>query len=183
MSTVTFGPDVARCEVLTFRQGLLSSVAHDLVLRVTGFRIAVDAAAPSVEAVFDARSLRVAAALRDGKVVTAELGPADVRKIEDAIVGEVLRAERFPEIRFASTAVKKARDGGYDVVGKLTLTGTTRDVSFAVAPQGERLLTDVPLEQPLFGIRPYSALFGAIRVQPRVIVRVSTPATGSIRDT
>jgi hypothetical protein len=175
MSAATFGPDVARCEVLTFRQGLLSSMAHDLVLRVTGFRITVDAAAPSVDAVFDPRSLRVATALRDGKVVTGELGAGDVRKIEQAIVGEVLRAERFPEIRFASTSVT-AREGGYDVVGKLTLTGTTREISAAVAREGNRLEAEVPLDQPHFAIRPYSALLGAIRVQPRVIVRISVPA-------
>ena len=44
--------------MLTFREGLLSPLAHDLVLRVTAFEIAVDPAGPRVEASFDANMVR-----------------------------------------------------------------------------------------------------------------------------
>jgi polyisoprenoid-binding protein YceI len=127
-----------------------------------------------VTAQFDPASLRVQAALRSGR--PASLGPDDRRSIEATIVRDVLRASRFPEIRFASTAVS-ARDGGHDVRGALTLAGTTRELSLAVRRRADRLETEVALRQPEFGIRPYSAMFGAIRVKPEVRVRVSVPAS------
>ena len=175
----TFGPAEASCEVLTFREGLLSPLAHDLVLRVTAFQIAVDLAVPSVEASFDAASLRVAAALRDGKALPAgALSASDAQKIERTIAGEVLRAPRFPAIRFSSSRVAAEADG-YRVEGSLSVTGATRAIAFPVRRDGERLAAEVRLNQPDFGIRPYSGLLGAIRVQPVVVVRVSIPASAA----
>ncbi len=171
----TFGPEQASCEVLTFRDGLLSPLAHDLVLRVTAFEISVDPATLTVTARFDARSLRVETALRSGRVLPNAISAGDRRSIEATIVRDVLSAERFPEIRFASTQVT-ARGDGFEVRGMLTLTGRTREVSAAVQRKAERLETEVVLRQPDFGIRPYSAMLGAIRVKPEVRVRVSVPA-------
>ena len=96
----TFGADHATCEVLTFREGFLAAMAHDLLLRVGAFELAIDPDAPSVSARLDARSLRVVSALRDGRPLPGVLRPADVRDIEATIAGTVLRAPRFPEIRF-----------------------------------------------------------------------------------
>lgn len=176
MATRTFGPGEARCEVRTFREGLLSPVAHDLVLEVTAFEIAVDAAAPSVSAVFDAASLRVTAALRGG--APAHLSAADARKIEGITADEVLRARRAGPVRFTSTSVGE-RDGGYDVRGQLTVGGVTRPAALEVVRKGGRLEAEVRIAQPEFGIRPYSALLGAIRVRPDVLVRVSLPAAAA----
>lgn len=171
----TFGPDTATCEVLTFREGLLSAAAHDLVLRVGTFAIDVDPAVPAVRATFDAASLRVLTALRDGRPLPGALSAADARDIERAIREKVLHAERFPEIRFAASAVS-ARQDGYEVRGTLTLAGRSRELAIDVREAAGRLGAEVSLHQPDFGIRPYSAMLGAIRVKPDVRVRVSVPA-------
>ncbi len=171
-----FGPGSARCEVLIFREGLLSAVAHDLVLRVERFEIRTDPRAPSIEASFDASSLRVVAAMRDGRPLPDALSPADVRKIEANAVGDVLHARRHPAIRFRSTAVVRRDDGALEVEGRLALHGQERPVSAVVRRAGDRLAAEVALHQPAFGIRPYVALLGAIRVRPDVVVRVSVPA-------
>jgi hypothetical protein len=105
------GPESARCEVLVFREGLLATVGHDLLLRATALEISVDADVPSVSARIDARSLHVVTALRDGRPLPDALRPADVRDIERAIAGEVLRAVRFPEIRLVSTRVEQTDAG------------------------------------------------------------------------
>lgn len=168
------GPDAATCEVLTFREGVLSAVAHDLLLKVTAFEMAIDAAAPAVRARFDAASLRVVSAMRDGRPLPDALRPRDVREIEASIAAAVLRPARFPEIRFASTEVWR-RDDGFGVRGALTLAGVTHPLELAARRSGARLVAEVTLSQPAFRIRPFTAMLGMIRVKPGVLVRVSVP--------
>jgi polyisoprenoid-binding protein YceI len=160
--------------VLTFREGFLSAMAHDLLLRVGAFELAIDPDAPSVSARLDARSLRVVSALRDGRPLPGALRPADVRDIEATIAGTVLRAPHFPEIRFTSTAVSRAGEG-YEVRGALALCGATRELAVPVRRDGDRLRAEVTIHQPAFGIRPYTAMLGTLRVRPDVIVRLSVP--------
>jgi polyisoprenoid-binding protein YceI len=176
-STRTLGPGAATCEVLTFREGALSALAHDLLLRVTAFELSIDPAAPAVSARLDAASLRVVSAMRDGRPLPDALRPRDVREIEATIAATVLRAPLFPDIRFASTVASR-REDGYDVEGTLTLTGVSRPVTVVVRRDGERLVAEVPVHQPAFGIRPYSAMLGALKVKADVLVRVSVPAEG-----
>ena len=172
----SFGPGEARCEVLTSSEGLLSVVAPDLLFEVTSFEIAVDPGAPAVSARFDAASLRARAALRGGRPVPGGLKAADARSAEAKARDEVLAAARFPEIRFASTAVTPRDGGGFDVRGELTLAGVTRDLAFRVDRRGDRLVAEVTVRQPEFGIRPATAMLGAIRVRPGVLVRAEIPA-------
>ncbi|WP_242355546.1 MULTISPECIES: YceI family protein [unclassified Anaeromyxobacter] len=178
LSRRSYGPDAARCEVLTFREGALSAFAHDLLLRVTAFELVVDPVVPSVAARLDPASLRVVGAMRDGRPLAGALRATDAREIEEAIAATVLRARRFPDIRFASTGVSRRDGGGYDVRGALTLVGVTRPIEVAVSRDGERLVAEVPLHQPAFGVRPYSAMLGTLRVKPDVLVRLSVPAEG-----
>ncbi len=173
----TFGPDAASCEVLTFREGLLSPLAHDLVLRATGFEISVDPESRAVSGRFDPRSLRVVTAMRDGRPLPQALSDANKKEIEATIEREVLNPRLFPEIRFASKAAV-LRGRGYDVRGMLTLAGTTREVAFPVRREGEKLTAELWLHQPDFGIRPYTAMLGTLRVKGDVLVRVSVPAQG-----
>lgn len=174
---IVLGPDRATVEVLVFREGLLSAVGHDLVLRVTAFELAIDPAAPSVVARLDPASLRVASAVRDGRPLPGALRPRDVAEIEDAIASAVLRVRRFPELRFESTAVAP-REGGWEVRGALALAGVTRPLTVPVRRAGERVLAAARLHQPDFGIAPYRAMLGALRVKPDVEVRLSAPAEG-----
>ena len=46
--------------------------------------------------------------------------------------------KEFPTIEFKSTSVKPAGDGAFDVAGKLTLHGVTRDLSVKVQETGRR---------------------------------------------
>ncbi len=161
-------------EVFTFRDGLLSAVAHDLLLSAASFRITVDPAAPSVELEVDARSLRVVTALRDGKRLPDALRAADRQEIERATARDVLRAAQAPAIRFVSTAVLPAAEG-YRVMGRLSLAGVERELALVARRSAGRLVADVKLHQPDFGIRPYRAMMGTLKVRPTVLVRVSVP--------
>jgi len=167
-----FDAETADCRVFTYRDGLLSMVAHDLELRVTRLTLDVDEAAHTAVATFDATSLRVVQALRDGRPLPDALGANERAQIERSIVGEVLDAAKFPEIRFASTAVADA-PGGFRVTGTLALHGRERTIVVPVRVDGDVAVAEVGVHQPDFGIRPYSAMLGALRVKPDVTVRLT----------
>jgi polyisoprenoid-binding protein YceI len=172
---IRLGPSDAACHVRTCREGLLSSFGHDLELAVTSFDIRVDEVQRAVDASFDPTSLRVVRALRDGVDLTDRLSDGDRRTIEDNIRRDVLEADRHPEIRFRSTRVVDV-EGGFDVTGRLLLHGTERDVILPLRRVDDRYTAEVRLHQPDFGIRPYTALLGALKVKPEIAVRLSLPA-------
>jgi polyisoprenoid-binding protein YceI len=167
--------ETAECVVITQREGLLAAMGHDLLLRVTRFVIEGDAEVPSLDARFDAASLRVIAALRDGTPDPGALTESDRRTIEAAIVRDVLHARAHPEIRFTATAIEPAGDA-YAVDGRLALHGTERPLAFRIVRAGEQWVAEVRIHQHDFGIRPYRALLGALAVKPDVRVRVTVPA-------
>jgi polyisoprenoid-binding protein YceI len=166
----------AQCVVFTFKEGLLSPVAHDLKIRVTKFVIDADEATRKITAQFDAASLRVVCAMNDGKEVRGSLTTANKREIEGNIVREVLDVPRYPAIRFVSTGVEE-EGGAYAVKGKLALHGHERQVRVQVREDAGHYIAEARIHQPDFGIRPYTALFGALKVRPEVLVRIVVPAT------
>jgi polyisoprenoid-binding protein YceI len=169
-----FDAQAAECLVFTHKEGLLSAIAHDLRIAVTRFTIDVDEDQRSIKARFDAASLRVLSAMRDGQPAPELLSEADHRKIEQNIQKDVLDAAKYPEVVFASTEVRPVEDG-FAIVGQLTLHGRTRELRFTTQATGDRQVAEIRLHQPDYGIKPYSAMLGTLRVQADVTVRVSLP--------
>jgi polyisoprenoid-binding protein YceI len=158
----------ARCRVFTFKEGLLSAVAHDLEIDVTRFSVTVEG--DTVTATFDPKSLRVLHAMHDGAPRAGALSDKDRAKIESNIEGDVLRVSRHPEIRFSAKA------SGSELDGTLTLAGRTRSLRVPFRTEGNRRVAEVTLHQPDFGIAPYSAMLGTLKIKPDVRVRIELPA-------
>jgi polyisoprenoid-binding protein YceI len=159
-----FDAATASCTVFTFREGLLSAVGHDLRLSLSKFAIDI-ADDDSIQASFDAASLRVTGAIADG----------DRRTIERQAADDVLAARRFPEIRFRSTRVR--RNGSRaQIDGELTLHGHTRALQLDADDDGTQWTAEVTLDQRDYAIKPFSTMLGALRVRADVRVRVSLPS-------
>jgi hypothetical protein len=154
--------------VFTFREGVLAAAGHDLKLRPGKFEIEADAS--SVRARFDAGSLRVVAAMRGGREDPSALSERDLREIERSCAREVLEAHRFPEVAFISSEIRAG-----SVRGTLSLHGHDLPGEFVVKQAGGRAIAEVELDVRRFGIRPYTAMLGALRVSPLVRVVVTTP--------
>ena len=156
----------ASCLVYTYREGLLAAVGHDLCLRVSRFTVDVDSNDRSIVAEFDASSLRA----------TGDHSASDARKIERNAADDVLQARRFPTITFRSTEV--TRDGERArIAGTLSLHGVARPIAFDAVADGAEWRAEVRLDQRDFGIRPFVALLGTLRVRAEVLVRVTLPRT------
>jgi polyisoprenoid-binding protein YceI len=63
----------------------------------------------------------------------------------------------------------------FRVKGRLEIKGKTRELSFVVRPIGPDWVCEVKLHQPDFGIKPFSAMLGAMKIKPDVDVRLSVP--------
>lgn len=169
----TYDASQVECLVFSFKEGLLSKIAHDLKIRVETLELTVDG--DSVEARFDAGSLRVVCARKDGRDASGTLSGGDKKKIEKNLREDVLHARRHPDVRFRSTKIERA-EAHADIEGELTLHGVTRTVRARATLEGGRWVSELTLHQPDFGIKPYSAMLGTLKIQPDVRVRVSVAA-------
>lgn len=115
-------------------------------------------------------SLRVVAAMRGGKEDPAALSDRDRQDIEGNVAREVLEAHRFPEASFVSTEVLRGR-----IRGTLSLHGCDQAGEFPFEEISGRCIARIDLDVRRFGIRPYTAMLGALRVAPIVHIVVSTP--------
>lgn len=170
-----FDASSAECLVFTYKEGLLSPLAHDLKIRVTRFTLDVDEERRAIKARFDAGSLRVVCAMRGGVEAPGTLSAAQRREIESSIAHDVLDAPAFPEIRFSSTSVRDKGDH-YLVKGTLVLHGRTRPVPVHARRPGDFYVAEARLHQPDFGIQPYRGFFGTLKVKADVTVQVWLPA-------
>lgn len=166
----TLSPADVDIRVFTFKEGLLSTVAHDLQIKVNRFEIVVDPNSGAVRARIEAGSLEVVCAMKDGREDPGTLSASNKADIQDNIRKDVLNSAKFISIVFESTSVSDTA-----VTGKLTLHGVTREIRLAVRQEGARRVGEVRLDQREFGIKPYSALLGALKIQPEVLVRISLP--------
>lgn len=172
----TFNASNAECHVFTFKEGLLSAVAHDLKIRVTDFEVELDEQNDHIHGRFDASSLRVVNAMRNGGDTPNLPNDGDRRKIEENIVNDVLHSDKFPYIEFESEALREKGDG-YQVKGKLTLHGRENTVIVDVSQKGERYVAEAVLHQPDYGIKPFSALMGTLKIKPDIRICLSVPRT------
>ncbi len=180
MSELTrrFDQSSAVCQVFTYKEGLLSSIAYDLRINVTSFLIDLGENEHFIKARFDAGSMRVDCAMVEGAERPEILSRWEKEEIERNIIKDVLDTETYKDILLASSSVKK-EDSTYFVKASLMLHGTEREISFTVKEEEKSYRADVLLHLPDYGIRPFSTLFGAIRLKPDILIRVRSPRTGN----
>jgi hypothetical protein len=160
-----------RIEVFTFKEGLLSPIAHDLRLRLDGFEISHDETA--VEGRFWPDSLVVEGAIEHGRLNENVLSAAQRNEIRDNIRRRILRTDVHPEARFRAKVV--AHGETYDLDGVLELVGSTQPVALSVRASDRRLQGELELRPSQWGIKPFRALLGAIRLADRVRVHFDLP--------
>jgi polyisoprenoid-binding protein YceI len=96
------------------------------------------------------------------------LTEADKSDIKRTIDKDVLKG---CTIEFRSTSVT-ATDGELRVEGQLELAGRRNPIAFGVTVADGRLRGSATIRQTLWGIKPYTALFGALKVIDEVQVEV-----------
>ena len=170
--THTFGPENGALWVRTGRTGGAAQAGHDLLIHVTAWQatleVGEDPAQTSIVLDADATSLRV----REGIGGMQALGDDDKASIQETIDDEVLKRM---DIEFRSTAVQIPADGSrISVQGELTLVGNVRPIEFDLMVGDDGNLSgSTVVKQTNWGITPYSALFGALKVADEVEVVIN----------
>lgn len=174
--TYALGPDRGTLTVKTGKTGAAAKAGHNLTLEVTAWEatlvVADDPAGSSLALTADARSLRV----REGTGGMQALGHAENESIEQSIDDDVLKGT---PIVFRSTAVTADADG-LRVEGDLELRGAHHPVAFALAVDDAGVLTgSAVLEQSNWKMKPFSILFGTLKVADavEVLARVELPTS------
>jgi polyisoprenoid-binding protein YceI len=159
------GPGDGTLSVRTSRTGTVAKAGHDLLIHVTKWSGTLQTGdAPSVALDADASSLKV----REGTGGMMALDDGDLANIEQTIDDDVLKRQ---DISFRSTRVEETPDG-LSVTGDLTLRGTTRPVAFDLALADGRVRGTAVVKQTEWGMKPYTALFGALKVADEVRVEI-----------
>jgi polyisoprenoid-binding protein YceI len=175
--TRTLGPHNGELLVHTGRRGGAAKAGHDLVIEVTAWNATLnlreDPSLSSIALSADGGSLRV----RDGSGGIMALGEDDKDGIRQTIDEEVLRGG---SIEFRSTAVAAEGDRRHlRVLGELELNGRTAPIQFELLLSDDgRLSGAATIRQSDWGIRPYTTLFGALKVADEVRVTVEADLAG-----
>jgi YceI-like domain len=164
--THRLGPANSTLWVRTKRGGAAAKAGHDLDMEVTAWEATLEVGeTSSAELSADATSLRV----RRGSGGMQALGEDDKANIHQTIDDEVLERR---DIVFRSTRVEDT-DGGLRVEGDLTLAGQTQPITFDLAAGDDGTLTGSALvTQTRWGMKPYSALWGALKVLDEVEIEL-----------
>jgi hypothetical protein len=142
-----YGPENATLTVHTKRGGAAAKAGHDLTLLVESWNATYEDGALELEA--DTRSIRVL----EGSGGAFSLGDEEKAAIKQTIDDEVLKG---------SPIVYRG--------GELTLNGVTRPLPFTF----DGIEGRAEVKQTDFKIKPYSALFGTLKVADVVEVKVRT---------
>jgi polyisoprenoid-binding protein YceI len=168
--TYSLGPGSGVLSIRTTRQGAASKAGHDLRIEVGSWEAEVKLGdSPEQSAMTfaaDSRSVRVI----EGTGGIKSLTESDKEDIHKTIHKEVLKGTA---IEFRSTAIRGAPGGGLSVQGQLDLNGKQAPVTFdLVLADDGRVTGSAIVKQTVFGMKPYSALFGALKVADEVTVAI-----------
>jgi polyisoprenoid-binding protein YceI len=168
--TYELGPEHGTLSVQTGRTGAAAKAGHDLMIRVDRWAATVTLAADPAQSVLELTADSTSFTVLDGTGGMKSLDADDKKGIAQTINEEVLKGTA---IAFRSTAVRPDGDRTFHVTGDLELSGGINLIAFDVEIADDGHLTgNASLKQTEWGMKPYSALFGTLKVADEVRVSI-----------
>ena len=156
--------------IFTFKDGILSKVAHDLRLSALSFEIGIEGERVTVRV--PTQGIRVDGAMKKGRLNARTLSAKDNRDVIKNIEKDVLKTSTFPAAHFEGR-IQEPDSERFSVDGDLELVGRKRPLTITVERRDGRLVARAEIVQSRFGIKPFSAMLGAMKVKDRVEVEVT----------
>jgi polyisoprenoid-binding protein YceI len=174
MATHQIGPETGMLVLRTTRQGLAAQVGHDLTIEIARWSGTVTMGDQTTfELTAELGSLRVLS----GTGGVKPLSERDKREIAKN-AAKTLQIDTYPELRFVSEQVTATGD----VAGSCTLHGTERPQRLEIMSLGnDRYRATGTIVQSEFGIKPYSGMFGALKVADEVSIEAEVDLSASDR--
>lgn len=172
------GPRAGTLLLRTGRTGLGRRAGHDLTIEATRWEAdavvnAEDPSQSSVMLTIEVDSLEV----REGTGGLKPLTDSDRADIKTTIGEKILRIADHPAITFSSSQVTGTGDA-FQISGHLTIMGQARPVTVFGGIDAGRIRGHATITQSQWGIKPYSAFAGALRLADNVTVEFDLAAPG-----
>jgi len=172
------GPQAGRLLLKTGRTGLGRRAGHDLVIEATRWHadVVVNTADPgqsSVTVTVEADSVEV----REGTGGLKPLTDADRADIKATIGKQILLTAEHPVITFSSSQVTGTPEV-FHVAGNLAIMGQARPVTVHGGIDAGRLRGHATVTQSVWGIKPYTAFAGALRLADDIRVEFDLAVPG-----
>ena len=175
------GPEHGRLLLRTSRDGFGARAGHDLVIELTRWSaeltVSDDITPAGLDVTVDLHSL----AVREGTGGVKPLTDRDRREIA-VTARKVLSADRHPQATYSAGTIEPAGPGRWLIDGTFTLGGRSRPLRLQATEDGPgRYRAAGAVVQSDFGIKPYTAFMGALRVRDTVDldVRIALPGQDS----
>jgi len=165
------GTKSGRIVLRTYRDGLAATAGHDLVIDLPSWSgeltVDDDKAPEALEVHVDIGALKV----RDGTGGLKPLTDRDRNEIANT-ARRLLATERHPEAVFTATRFEFSGESGV-IEGDLSLKGVSRPFRLQVTQSDLGTYRGTgTVVQSAYGIKPYTAFFGALKVRDTVDVEV-----------
>jgi polyisoprenoid-binding protein YceI len=164
------GPDDGRLVLRTYRTGLAAQAGHDLTLEITRWSGDLDRGEDDSSGRLEVRIEMGSLVVREGTGGVRALSDRDRREIA-ATARKELRTDSNPEATFVAEKFEPDGSGGGSIEGTLTLAGQAGPLRLQVTKAGDdRYRATASIVQSDFGIKPYSGMFGALKLRDAVDV-------------
>ncbi len=170
--TYSLNGNSGKMSVYTYKEGLLSKLAHDLLIDVKNFKVNLNVpeaglTSGSLEVELQADSLKVDCAMKEGERQPDTLKKKDIADIEKDMAKKVLHPDKYPTVNFCSKEIKE-KEGGYHVSGDLSLHGVTKPIDFDIDTNGDNLKGKFSILQKDYGVKPFKAMMGTLRIKNEI---------------
>jgi hypothetical protein len=165
------GPETGKLLVRTKKGGAASKAGHNLLIEVGDWSATLDVGADGKPSAIALNADSSSMTVLEGTGGAFALGEDDKDSIAKTIDEEVLKGT---PIEFHSTTVQGVGAADrFSVNGVLELAGERAPAAFELGagPDG-KLTGTATVKQTQWGIKPYSALFGTLKVLDEVTVEV-----------
>ena len=174
MATIELGPERGRLLVRTGRSGLGRRAGHDLTIEAARWSgtltLPGDAATIPGAASAEGASVEVTVPVEGLEV---REGTGGVLPLSDQDRAEITKNLRrilgASDIVFTASAATGTADD-FTVEGRLTIAGRTEPLTVRGRADGARVRGEATVKQTRWGIKPYSAFFGALKLADDVTV-------------
>jgi polyisoprenoid-binding protein YceI len=153
-----------------FKSGVLTGKRHIFFFENYSGEVLYAPAAP------EKSSVRVSIESRSITCKDTWVKPDQKKHILSVALNDMLAADQFSQITFASTGIRKKPSSQYEVTGDLTIRGTTRPVTLQVALKaiGQQRLEldgDGEIRMKEYGLKPPSAMLGLVGTKDKMQLR------------
>jgi polyisoprenoid-binding protein YceI len=158
--------------LLTTRDGLAAQAGHDLTIEITRWSAELEVTDDLTPAGLTVQADMNSLAVREGTGGVKKLTDRDRREIA-VTARRLLGVDRQPRATYTASGFDPDTGGGGVVHGTLSLNGTSQPVKLDVRKTGDRTYhATASVRQSAFGIKPYTAFLGVLKVSDAVGVAV-----------